>query len=212
MKPTLATLQHLTIYSSNYFGFYPKFNPTGLHFPHLKTLALGNHAFIHDSQLDWILSHADTLTELYLDDCPILYEVAIYDKEQTYLEPASFGSKEDLENKHYAAYDKRWHDYFNAFRERLPHLKHFRYGHCPYWWDDDSTPFEQEGFINICLRRDRYMVFCDGFGPSPYMETMIYFDGDGPSPDCNAEDLKALEDLCAKLGQNRGFDEDYDEL
>ncbi|KAL4744474.1 hypothetical protein BDW72DRAFT_208988 [Aspergillus terricola var. indicus] len=40
-------------------------------------LAFGNHTFIHDSQLDWILSHAATLTALYLDDCAIVHEAAL---------------------------------------------------------------------------------------------------------------------------------------
>ncbi|KAH8433968.1 F-box protein [Aspergillus melleus] len=210
LQPTLANLQHLTLYSSNYFGFFPKFDPTGLHFPQLQTLALGNHAFVHDSQLDWILSHADTLAELYLDDCPILYEVAIYENEQTYLDPASFGSKQGLGEKHYAAYDKRWHDYFNAFNDKLPHLRHLRVGHCPHWWDEQTTPFEQEQHIKVSLPRDRYMVFCDGFGPSPYMEEMIYRDGEGSRPDCYVEDQKALEELCAKLGQRAECDPDED--
>ncbi|KAI9039225.1 uncharacterized protein KD926_009859 [Aspergillus affinis] len=211
LQPTLANLQHLTLYSSNYYGFYPKFDPTGLHFPQLKTLALGNHAFIHDSQLDWILSHADTLTELYLDDCPILYEVAIYAKEKTYLDPTSFGFKDGLGEKHYATYDKRWHDYFNAFNDKLPHLRHFRYGHCPFWWDEGSPPFEQEQHIKLSLAKDRYMVFCDGFGPSPYMEEMIYREGGGRArPDCYAEDEKALVALCAKLGYKAEPDPDED--
>ncbi|PLB45143.1 hypothetical protein P170DRAFT_467718 [Aspergillus steynii IBT 23096] len=215
LKPTLANLEHLTLNSSNYFGFYPKFNPTGLHFPRIKTLAFGRLAFIHDSQLDWILSHADTLTELYLDNCPILYEVLIHDKERTYLDPASFASKEDLGDKHYATYDKRWYDYFNAINVGLPLLKHFRFGRCPYWRDGESTPFEQEQYIKISAPRDRYMVFCDGGESSPYMETTIYPEGVNlrtPRPDCYAEDQKALETLCAKLGQHAECDPIEDEF
>ncbi|PLB55531.1 hypothetical protein P170DRAFT_399698 [Aspergillus steynii IBT 23096] len=210
LQPTLAKLQYLTLYSSNYFGFYPKFDPTGLYFPQLKTLALGNHAFVHDSQLDWILSHGETLTELYLDDCPILYEVAIYENDKTYLDAASFGPKAGLGEKHYAAYDKRWHDYFNAFNDKLPLLRHFRAGHCPHWWDEETTPFEQEQHIKVSLPKDRYMMFCDGFGPSPYMEEMIYRNGEGSRPDCYVEDQKALEELCAKLGQRAECDPDED--
>ncbi|PLB45029.1 hypothetical protein P170DRAFT_415935 [Aspergillus steynii IBT 23096] len=208
LQPTLANLQHLTIYSSNYFGFYPKFDPRKLHFPHLKTLALGNHAFVHDSQLSWILSHADTLTELYLDDCPILYEVSIYDKERTFLDPACFISVEGLGDKGHSKYEKRWYDYFNAFKDGLSHLRHFRFGHCPHWWEDDSTPFEQEQFIQVNLPEDRYMVFSDGLGPTPYTKATHYYDGpDGERPDCFNEDKKALEKLCAKLGQEIEEDE-----
>lgn len=172
---------------------------------------MGNHAFVHDSQLDWILSHADTLTELYLDDCPILYEVSSYDRERTLLDPSSYTMVPQLERKPLATYEKRWHHYFNAFKDRLPNLRHFRFGQCPYWWRDDSTPFEQEQFIPVNLPEDRYMVFCDGYGPSPYMGETLFDDGpDGQRPDCYDEDEKALQELCAKLGQKIEEDLDID--
>ncbi|KAL2827845.1 hypothetical protein BDW59DRAFT_55159 [Aspergillus cavernicola] len=201
LTPAAANLQHLTIYSSIYFGFYPKFDLRGVHFPQLKTLALGNHTFVHDSQLDWILSHGVTLEELYLDDCPILFEVAIYDKNRTLLDPSDLKSHPRLTGKSHASYGTRWHDYFQAFKERLPHLQHFRFGHCPHWWVDDTTPFEKETTIDIGFH-ENYMVFCDGYGPSQYMGNMIYDeDGDGEPLEPSEEDKTALRELLAKLGQ-----------
>lgn len=44
-----------------------------MHFPRLKTLALGNYTFTHDWQLDWLATHSATLEELYLDDCIVVY-------------------------------------------------------------------------------------------------------------------------------------------
>lgn len=92
LKPAFSNLEHLALYSNLYVGFVPKCDFRGLHFPKLKTLALGNHAFIHDSQLDWILSHGETLTELYLDHCSIIFEATVYPKtmERTYLPPDDF--------------------------------------------------------------------------------------------------------------------------
>ncbi|KAL4767377.1 hypothetical protein BDW60DRAFT_155520 [Aspergillus nidulans var. acristatus] len=215
LEPTTANLRHLTIYSSLYCGFYPKLDFRALHFPHLKTLSLGNYGFVHDSQLAWILAHADTLEELYLDDCGILYEVSIKDFGNTYLPPDQYTQRDGLHDALYACYTKRWADYFRAFKDGLPHLRRFRYGHSPEGWEYNSTPFEREAEIEIGLHEESYLVFCDGFGPSPYMKELIYryprnADGDGGGQGyVHAqtltpfdEDKMALEELCRKLGQS----------
>ncbi|PIG79070.1 hypothetical protein AARAC_008054 [Aspergillus arachidicola] len=155
LKPALQNLEHLTIYSSHYFGYYPKLDLRGVHFPRLRTLALGNYTLVHNSQLDWILSHRDTLTELYLDDCAILWVVAPFDKdkERTYLDPDSYTTHPGLVGHGYATYDKRWHHYFKTLQE-LSHLRHFRYGHSEYWSGDESTPFECETEIIIGMHEE----------------------------------------------------------
>ncbi|PYH77003.1 hypothetical protein BO82DRAFT_406612 [Aspergillus uvarum CBS 121591] len=124
----------------NYFGFYPKLDLREIHLPRLKTLALGKYAFVHDSQLEWILSHSKTLTELYLDDNPILFEVSVYNNDRACLEPGRYTHKAGLRNKHFATYDKRWHHYFRAFQVRLPHLRHFSYGRSEPWWGEGHDP------------------------------------------------------------------------
>ncbi|KAF7590810.1 hypothetical protein BBP40_002332 [Aspergillus hancockii] len=216
LKPALSNLQHLTLYSSNYWGYYPKCDFQGIHFPQLKTIGLGNYAFVHDSQLDWILSHSSTLTELYLDDCPILFEVAIYNKEKTLLDPETYTSSPGLGDANWASYDKRWHHYFKAFQNDLPHLRHFRYGHSQHWWDDDTTPFEREGDITMGIHDESYMVFCDGYGPSPYMKRMIRTQGEGRDVEWVnetvlpwiEEDQTSLEELLAKIGMDHVMDEE----
>ncbi|KAL4907077.1 hypothetical protein BDW74DRAFT_176679 [Aspergillus multicolor] len=212
LKPTMATLQHLTLYSSLYCGFYPKLDFTGVHFPHLKSLALGNYAFVHYSQLQWILSHGDTLQELYMDDCAILHEVSIKDVESTYLPATQFIQKDNLGGNLYASYSARWADYFRAFSS-LPKLRHFRYGHTPEEWKFNSAPFEQESEIELGLHEESYLVFCDGFGPSPYMSETIFRvpreDREGNGVDYvhgksvvpSEEDWEELGRLCVKLGQ-----------
>ncbi|KAL4862215.1 hypothetical protein BDV12DRAFT_190563 [Aspergillus spectabilis] len=215
LKPALGNLEHLTIYSSIYFGFYPKCDLSNVHLPHLKSLALGNYTFIHDSQLEWILSHGETLQELYLDDCPILHEVAVDSetKEQTALDPHTFKTHPRLQHKTHAYYSTRWADYLQAFNERLPHLRHFRIGHNPHWWEDDTTPFEREERIRIGFY-ESYMVYCDGFGPSQYMKRIIfdmddgYVDGGVLKP--SEDDEAALKRLLGKLGQSVDEDDDDD--
>ncbi|KAL3442939.1 hypothetical protein BJX65DRAFT_312400 [Aspergillus insuetus] len=213
LKPTMSNLENLTLYSSLYIGFFPICDLRGVHFPRLKKLALGNHSFIHDSQLQWILSHSSTLTELYMDDCAIVWEAGIYDREgePTLLPREDFRTHPDLPDQLYTTYDKRWVDYFRAFEKGLPNLRHFRFGHSPYWWDEHTTPFERETEIEIGFHEECYAVFCDGFLPCEYMQHMIwrkeeevggrkYEDGKAIKP--SAEDRQALVDLCAKVGQS----------
>ncbi|KAL4863466.1 hypothetical protein BDV12DRAFT_206461 [Aspergillus spectabilis] len=201
LKPTTASLQHLTIYSSLYCGFYPKLDFRDIHFPRLKSLALRNYGFVHDSQLKWILSHAATLSELYLDDCAIIYE--------------------GFNDNFYASYSKRWVDYFRAFKDGLPHLQHFRYGHGEGWFEgDEAAPFERETEIKNGFHEESYRVCCDGFGPGPYMSELVYrmeseqdnnhvdhepADKVGPTEN----DKEAFRELCAKLGQTIPDFKDY---
>ncbi|KAE8340618.1 hypothetical protein BDV24DRAFT_151753 [Aspergillus arachidicola] len=212
LKPALQNLEHLAIYSSHYFGYYSKLDLRGVHFPRLRTLALGNYTFVHDSQLDWILSHRDTLTELYLDDCAILWVVAPFDKdkERTYLDPDSYTTHPGLVGHGYATYDKRWHHYFKTLQE-LSHLRHFRYGHSGYWSGDESTPFECETEIIIGMHEESYLTFTS----ECYSPELSYYYGtghsmkwvdEGPLPWIE-EDQTSLEELLVKIGQKYVIDE-----
>jgi len=210
----MLNLEHLTLYSSLLIGFFPICDLRGIHFPQLKSLTLGNHTFIDDSQLDWILSHGSTLTELYMDDCVIVWEAGITNRadEPTLLPRERFRPHADLhDDQVYTSYGARWADYFRAFERGLPNLRHFRFGHSPYWGREESMPFERESTIHIGFHEECYMVFCDGFLPCEYMQHMIwrkrledgkrkYEDGEALKP--SQEDRKALVDLCAKVGQS----------
>ncbi|KAL4971348.1 hypothetical protein BDW66DRAFT_146291 [Aspergillus desertorum] len=239
LGPCLTNLQHLTLYSSIYIGFYPKCDFRGLHFPNLKSLAFGNHTFIHDSQLDWILSHAATLTGLYLDDCAIIHEAAVYTnpdrRGQTLLPPDAFRAHPHLpEHKVYTSYATRWANYFQAFKEKLVNLREFRYGHAPNWWADGTTPFESEQKIRIGFGRESYMVFFDGILPSEYTghiyweipkeggtgagagsrrDVVDYVNGE--KLEASEDDKRALNELCKKLRISSGpssEEDDYDDM
>ncbi|KAB8226523.1 hypothetical protein BDV33DRAFT_186595 [Aspergillus novoparasiticus] len=191
LKPTMGSLEHLTIYCDNYWGFFPKLDLNGIHFPRLKTLALGNFGFVQDSQVEWVISHAATLIELYLDDCTILY-----DKSQ--MEVRIRKDCPQL-SKHCRSYEKRWHDLFDAFRTGLPLLRHFRMG-TTCW--SEGMPFEKETKINIGLMNDRYMACYDGYGPSPYITGHhTYADDEKAAPECDEEDRNALRLLLQSIGQ-----------
>lgn len=208
-----SNLEHLTIDSNMRYGFYPKCDLREVHFQRLKSLALGNYTFVHDSQLEWILAHGSTLQELYLDDCVILYEVATSDTDRTLLHPTELKRHPNFRDELHASYERRWHDYFRAFNGGLSKLQHFRFGTSPRW--DPSSPFELETMIEIGFGQS-YMAFCDAFGPHEYMENMIYVkereDGneyeEGKAPSPSEEDTAALKELLIKLGQHFQLDKD----
>ncbi|GFG06186.1 hypothetical protein IFM5058_02798 [Aspergillus udagawae] len=205
LKPTASSLEHLTLFCDTWFGFRPKLELSEVHFPHLKSLVLGNFTFFQDSQLEWILSHGATLSELSLDDCMILYDLSLL--EDT-LGEYSF-NKDEMELRleddgeagygYYYSYNKRWHHYFDAFRRRLPHLRNFRIGtsDCTH-----GVPFETEPEMRIGLLEERYGVFYDGWVPTPYVDVSYWPEPweRGP-PNCNKEDRKSLRLLFDHIGQ-----------
>ncbi|KAL4932109.1 uncharacterized protein BDV17DRAFT_288188 [Aspergillus undulatus] len=210
LKPTLATLEHLTLYSTLYIGFFPKCDLRPLHFPRLKTLALGNHTFCHDSQPQWILSHADTLTELYLDDCSIMWEAAVYNEaasdentsERTLLPRDAFKPHPHLPNrKLYYAYASRWADYFNVFKDKTPAAQ--------------ALPAEER--IKIGFHDESYLVFYDGILPSEHTQHIYWKvpreggaaeDVHGKVLEPSEEDRRALVELLKKLGQECPLEKD----
>lgn len=203
----MGSLQKLSLYSSFYWGFYPKVNLDGVHFPHLKSLALGQFSFVDDKQLDWILAHSSTLQELYLDDCAILAGVDIHDFQLESLQcqiPESDMQlkEEDGLRKFRYAYPRRWHDYFSSIQEGLPNLREFSFG-VSASWDEDVLPFEEEKEIVPALMRTRYIGFEGGLGPSPFVGRKSYLDMNPETewPDSDEEDRRALKELYQSIGK-----------
>lgn len=203
LKPTVSSLEHLTLFCDTWFGFRPKLELNEVHFPHLKSLVLGNFTFFQDSQLEWILSHKATLSELSLDDCMILYDLSLFEDK---LSEYSFNRGEievrlddDSNPGYYRPYDKRWHHYFDAFRTRLPHLRHFRIGTSDW---TPGVPFETEPEMRIGLPEERYGVFYDGWVPTPYLDATYRPEPwERSAPKCDKEDRKALRLLYKHIGQ-----------
>jgi hypothetical protein len=159
LEPTATKLTDLTLYYDDYFGFCPRLDLRGIHFPVLQTLALGNYTFTHDWQLEWILSHSSTLENLYLDDCPIIYHVRScveLDSEGYIADPTHIphGGPESIRT-----YDKRWHEIFELFDKNLVKLRDFRMGHGEWRTMHDDT-FEAPQTLRNGIMDDRYMV-CD---------------------------------------------------
>lgn len=204
----MATLEHLTLYHDRPFGFYPKLELSDIHFPRLKSLALGNYSFFHDDQINWILSHASTLRELYLDRCSILYLMkSDYEEDKKSYHPSAVDGKWDpveiAGTRHSIhTYPGQWNEYFTLFRTRLPQLRHFRFGES-VWGDPEELPllpFEKEQDIEIALLDNRYMVF-DGRSGYMMVDNAAWLDGLIEVLIGLEEDMAALGDLLQKTGQ-----------
>lgn len=159
--------------------------------------------FVHDSQLDWILSHRNTLTELSLFVCAIVWNIKETDnKEMAYLDLDSYTTHPGTGGSRYATYDKRWHDYFKSFQD-LPHLRRFQYA-----GDEGYTPFAEEEPTELGMHQASYMLYRS----NGYEEPFLYREDSGR--DLNfvgewiIEDEKSLEELYAKLGYKYAIDDE----
>ncbi|KAF2501498.1 hypothetical protein BU16DRAFT_613384 [Lophium mytilinum] len=72
LHPCRHQLRHLSLSCNVYYGYIPKLDLRGVHFPCLRTLAFRRYIFSDKWQLDWLVSHSDTLSELYIADSGIL--------------------------------------------------------------------------------------------------------------------------------------------
>ncbi|KAF7195144.1 hypothetical protein HII31_03612 [Pseudocercospora fuligena] len=210
LVPASANLQDLRLYSNEYWGFWPFFNFYGLHFPSLKSLTLGNFIFFTDHQLDWIISHADTLRSLTLDDCAILPDARLYNGDQYFPEALrrfiQFSQEDGEVFLHHPA---RWHDYFRAFSEKLQ-LRHFGFGHGSW---DKHRQLEDSDLLPVELRDDRYLIFDCGTLPTHYIgpewggrydSCWSEYEGGPRVPQCDDEDLEALTELVESIRSRRG--------
>ncbi|MCJ1243976.1 hypothetical protein MMC30_001173 [Trapelia coarctata] len=197
LQPVSSSLTTLSLYQDDYWGWCPKFS--GFQFESLKVLALGNFTFAHADHLNWTLGLGNTLHELYLDDCPILYAAMTYGP----MGVDGFPTKEVMTRPQYSnagiiqwTYDKRWSYYLTAFREGLPKLKVFSMGHGD-WPRTRHSDEKEKPFIGYTVMESRellcqYIFFDIGLGPTQWL---LEKDDEPPMPDCEDTDHEALKEL-----------------
>jgi hypothetical protein len=195
----MSSLRKLSLYSSLPWGFYPKVNMEGVHFPSLDSLTLGNFSFSDDKPLDWILEHSSTLTELYMDRCFIVFYVQIQDDEdileRTPLMSSDMAHDPEDSDKLTYHYPRRWHEYFTSFQNGLPNLSCFGFGTSTLW-EQNKMPFENEWNLADELTEERYCPFLGEFVWYPF-----HLSSTAKWPDCDQQDLGALRALHQAIGQ-----------
>ena len=125
LAPASHNLTFLSLGAEGLWGYLPKVDFRGVHFPRLKSLLMKDFVFSHDWQLDWILSHT-SLQEMRLILCRILIHAHWYGDEDKEGYPISFSSSRAQKyNKNYH-YAKAWHYYYQHFSSLLGNLRCFR--------------------------------------------------------------------------------------
>ncbi|KAJ3542688.1 hypothetical protein NM208_g3956 [Fusarium decemcellulare] len=136
-------LTTLSLFYRDYWGWFPKFDFRCIRgdppLPQLKVLALGKYVFTHDWQIDWFSSigqknGSNGLEELYLDDCPILFEARQFGpfdaRSPGY--PNYYVITEviyDPEEPEEHEYSLRWHHMLSQWSTSMKGLKVFKIGH-----------------------------------------------------------------------------------
>ena len=143
LKPIAGRVTALSLYCENYWGAIPRLNVTGLEFPKLRSLALGNYTFAYQSQIDWLTS-LTSLEVLILDDSPLVVLLGLaHDFISDFNIDMSGWRSLPLENAHYIVRVcgnlVPWSDYFDQIRSRLCNLKSFQFGHGA--WDEEGVGF-----------------------------------------------------------------------
>ncbi|KAI1085488.1 hypothetical protein F5B20DRAFT_575003 [Whalleya microplaca] len=160
-RPSMAQhLQVLSLFAHDYWGWNPKMDFRTVNpgkdiksgFPSLRVLALGKYVFSHQWQVDWIASLGSDngrggLRELYLDDCPIMWEAIVdgplSEGDITYTAPD--GQEFHISNEKYPVYryseypprykeypytfDLRWHHVLSQWSASMPSLGVFKMGY-----------------------------------------------------------------------------------
>jgi hypothetical protein len=157
-------LKRLELYSDVAFGWYPKLDLRGVHFPKLESLALGHFIFSRDQQFDWIISHSQTLKDIFLDNCSILYQIG-HDSppDENWLDQDGCPSEHKYSSRerdpYFVSYYTRWYDVFDRFSHSLPNLKAIWFGSSPQWKFDTPNRYDDAspGLPIIPWRSERDM-------------------------------------------------------
>lgn len=184
LGPVQSHLTHLSLFATECpWGFWPLCDLRKTHLPRLRSLSLGNWIIAHDWQIDWIISHAATLQELVLIDCPILSVAKMNDREALAhwpdIEPIYTNTR--FNTRIYLQEIKlRWHDVFARLHELT---KLTKFGVFLSQEGDEVDIFEEryklgEEFMcrwnRHCTSRDewnldRYCMFDMGLGPTQWV-------------------------------------------
>jgi len=172
LPPLAHQLRSLTLTFRECWGVIPAhFDGTGLVFPNLRTLTLGDFVIGHDDQFDWVLAQK-SLETLRLDRCFIVSYLRILNSQwdewrvpthdwHEYPE-GSFGH----EDSRIFGFSGTWETVYDRIREELPKLREFcsRYHRYHHSFDHPET-------MGASLSDNRYITFDSGLCPSPWVES-----------------------------------------
>jgi hypothetical protein len=164
-------LKALSIYSrSDNWGPFPGyFDPSGISFPKLETLALGYYTLAHDDDLNWALA-IKSLRKLILHNCMIASWIRIESENmaQWQVRTHDWTRMSDAgESAWYEdfAYGGKWSQHLDRIAEDLPSLVDFRFG----YGDSYFEPSYKVTHRDCCpaeIFHQRYICFDNGTLPT----------------------------------------------
>lgn len=221
LKPISGNLKALSIYhrTDNWGPFPGYFDPSGISFPKLQTLALGYYTLAHDNDIDWILA-IKSLKKLILHSCMIASWISI-DKLNTATwkvrthdwtrmpedEMATWGDQ--------FSYGGKWSQFLDRIAGELPNLVDFRFDTGSSWaYRDGEVKYgvEHRDTCGVRIFPQRYICFNNGILPTHWDEAgdsgeMESWLEDGFPTNVHQENLeedqKSLDRLLDKLKQSR---------
>lgn len=162
LAPASPNLRVLHLSADAPWGWHPKADFRGIHFPQLEELLISRFTFSHDWQLQWLVDHADSLKRLRLIDCTILHHAMAMryglDLEGYPLQARQRPEESTLVKASYR-YKSRWSHYFKTIATSLPHLQSFSLFAPDHVYKSTSRfpVLDEEG--GRASRYDRYAVF-----------------------------------------------------
>lgn len=198
LNPIAHNLTYLKLYADTYWGYIPRCELP--HFPRLKKLALGKWSITHDKQLKWILAHAPTLEELTLDDCPIVHCTLLHGPRDADNYPLSTAISAQGGARNMWQYERRWWQVLDLFRSGLGRLRRFGCGEGPW---ECFREWEDSDLLAPDVPWKGYVVFDGGSMPSQWVEPNPMgeyedvYQEEAFRPECEGEDMEALERLMA---------------
>lgn len=148
LKSTQHTLTSLTLHATIYWGYKPFCDLRCLHFPKLKRLDLGRLAITHDWQMDWVLSHSETLEHLTLDTCAIATYIRILG--------SHFNGNINQGGLHSWEHPRQWSTYFERIGLRCKILRSFQFGKRHH---NSGRSFDDEAWETWGIFDERYMTY-----------------------------------------------------
>ena len=167
LAPASHSIRVLHLSADAPWGWYPKIDLRGIHFPCLESLTLSRFTFSHDWQMYWLSHHADTLKRLSLINCAILCHATStyrnynldsegYPRRYEYFDPDG-----TITGSYH--YRKRWSNCFLGLACILPYLQSFSLvAPAPETRDTHRRGIPNEEKQALCAN-DRYLKYTSAF-------------------------------------------------
>lgn len=140
-QASTANLTTLKLQADTLWGFVPTVYIPLIHLPKLERLELGNWTLSHQWQLDWLLAHKETLTELTLNRCAVVHNASVGGELDEGGYPRAWESWQDPIREHRMALS--WIIVFEEIEKHCARLTKFRFGMS----DSDIEHLWRPGFI-----------------------------------------------------------------